>query len=280
MRDPITVYSAADDERISLASAVTALAKQIARRRYHINQLFIREFASAYQLTRFGVVWNYVLPIVPISVWVLLSALRMFPSFEGVSSVVQVTMGVTLWYLFAGFLMTPIATVESRIREGAKSEMPLIGYVIAGFAQLLFDTLVRVAATAAVFAYFHGTPAVGALLAPFVVAAGFIFFSGVGLILAVFNLAYRDIAKIVGVLLQYGMLLSGIVFPIDEIPVLSNFVAFNPFYVFVDSIRTLMTSGEARHPIALAAFICIGALLFLFACRFFYASERRLKGFA
>jgi ABC-type polysaccharide/polyol phosphate export permease len=280
MRDPVTVYSAAEDERISFASALSGLARQIARRRYHINQLFIREFASAYQLTRFGVVWNYILPIVPISVWVLLSALRMFPSFEGVSSVVNVTMGVTLWYLFAGFLMTPITTVESRIREGAKSEMPLIGYVIAGFAQLLFDTLVRVAATAAVFAYFHGAPSIGGLAAPFVVAAGFIFFSGIGLILAVFNLAYRDIVKIVGVLLQYGMLLSGIVFPIDEIPVLSDLVAFNPFYVFVDSIRTLMTSGDMRHPIALAAFSFAGALLFIFACRFFHASERRLKGFA
>lgn len=280
MGEAITVYSAAEDKQISHVAALRTLAREVGRHRWHISQLFLRDFAGAYQLTRFGVVWNYILPIVPISVWVLLSAFRMFPSFEGVSSVVHVTMGVTLWFLYAGFMMTPITTVEGKIREGAKSEMPLIGFVIAGFAQLVFDTLVRTLATAAVFAYFQGAPSVGVIAAPVIVAAGFLFFAGVGMTLAIFNLAYRDIVKIVGVILSYGMLLSGVVFPIDQVPVLSDYVAFNPFYVFVDSVRTVATTGEIRHPAELAGFSLAGVLVFIFACRFFHASEQRLKGFA
>ncbi len=280
MTETITVYAAADDAKISFGGALRSLAGQIVQHRWHIGQLFIREFANAYQLTRFGVIWNYILPIVPITVWVLLSALRMFPSFEGVSSVVHVTMGVTLWYLFSGFLMLPITTVENKIREGSKSELPLIGFLIAGFAQLSFDTLVRAVATAGVFAYFQGAPAPGILMAPLVIAAAFMFFTGIGMILAIFNLAYRDVVKVVGVVLQYGMLLSGIVFPIDQIPILSDYVAFNPFYVFVDSIRTLATSGAIKHPVELATFSALGAAIFVFACRFFLMSEKRLKGFA
>lgn len=280
MTEAITVYSAVQDERVTTVAALKALALQIVRHRWHIRQLFIRDFASSYQLTRFGVVWNYLLPIVPITVWVLLSALRMFPSFEGVSSVVHVTMGVTLWFLYSGLVMSPISTVESKIREGTKSEMPLIGFVIAGFAQLFFDTLVRAIATASVFAFFQGASSIAILAAPLVVMAGSLFFTGVGLILAIFNLAYRDIVKIVGMLLQYGMLLSGVVFPIDEIPVLSDYVALNPFYVFVESVRTLSVSGTLQHPVALAGFSFAGILIFAFACRFFCASEKRLKGFA
>lgn len=280
MSEPVTVYSSGDAQRTGFATALAALAGQVRRNHWHIGQLFIRDFSNSYQLTRFGVVWNYVLPIVPITVWVLLSGLRMFPSFDGVSSVVWVTMGVTLWFLFSGFLMLPISTVESKIREGTKSEMPLIGFVIVGFAQLFFDTLVRVIATAGVFIFFQGLPHVGALLTPFIVLSAFMFFTGIGLILAVFNLAYRDIIKVVGMVLQYGMLLSGIVFPIADVPFLSDYVAFNPFFVFVDSIRTLFVQGTIKHPVELAVFCASGVIIFVFACRFFYISEKRLKGFA
>lgn len=280
MNEAVTVYSARDAQKVGIFAAMRALAGQFRDHRWHIGQLFIRDFSNSYQLTRFGVIWNYILPIVPITVWVLLSGLRMFPSFDGVSSVVWVTMGVTLWFLFSGFLMVPISTVESKIREGTKSELPLVGFVIAGFAQLLFDTLVRVIATACVFAFFQGAPHLAALAAPLIVVAAFLFFSGIGMILAVFNLAYRDIVKVVGMVLQYGMLLSGIVFPITEVPILSDYVAFNPFFVFVDSIRTLFVKGTLAHPIALAAFSAAGVLIFALACRFFYVSEKRLKGFA
>jgi len=280
MSESVTIYSSGDAQKATFTGALAALAGQVARNRWHIGQLFARDFANSYQLTRFGVVWNYLLPVVPITVWVLLSGLRMFPSFEGVSSVVWVTMGVTLWFLFSGFLMLPITTVESKIREGSKSEMPLIGFVIVGFAQLFFDTLVRLVAAAAVFAVFQGIPHAAALAAPFVALSAFLFFAGVGLILAVFNLAYRDIAKIVGMILQYGMLLSGIVFPIAEVPFLSDYVAFNPFFVFVDSIRTLFVNGTISHPVELAIFSAAGAFIFIFACRFFYVSEKRLNGFA
>lgn len=280
MSETVTIYSARDAQRIGFVAALRALVGQVRDHRWHIGQLFIRDFSNSYQLTRFGVVWNYILPIVPITVWVLLSGLRMFPAFDGVSSVVWVTMGVTLWFFFSGFLMLPITTVESKIREGTKSELPLVGFVIVGFAQLFFDTLVRVVATAAVFGFFQGLPHMAALAAPLVILAAFLFFAGTGLILAVFNLAYRDIAKVVGMVLQYGMLLSGIVFPITEVPFLSDYVALNPFFVFVDSIRTLFVTGTLAHPVELAAFSAIGVVIFIFACRFFHVSEKRLKGFA
>ncbi|MCA8890147.1 MAG: ABC transporter permease [Parvularculaceae bacterium] len=276
----MTIYAAAKRERISLFGAVGALKKQISTHRWHISQMFARDFKGSYQMTRFGVVWNYILPMVPITVWVLLSGLRMFPTFDGVSSVAYVTMGVTLWFLFSGFVTVPIGTIESKIREGAKSELPMIGFVIAGFAQLLFDTLVRAAAASAVFVFFQGAPKWPFIAAPVIILFAFLFFGGLGMILAIFNLAYRDINKVVTMLLQYGMLLSAIVFSIDRIPILGEFSPFNPFFVFVDSIRTLAVFGELRHPTSLAGFSIAGVIFFLFACKLFYVSEQRLKGFA
>jgi lipopolysaccharide transport system permease protein len=280
MGEKLTVYSARWNPRASTLEAVRALAGEIWSHRWHIQQMFWRDFSSAYRLTRFGAVWNYILPLVPISVWVMLNGLRFFPVMEGVKSVVYVTIGVTFWFLFAGFLNLPITTVENRIKEVSRSQMPLIGVVVASFAGLSFDTLVRLSGVVLVFALFHGAPHWQVVIAPIVVIFAALFFVGLGLLLAVFNLAYRDIGKLVSIALSYGMLLSSIVFPLDHIPLLAKISLFNPFYVFVDSVRTLAVFGEIRHPTALFAFSYLGIMLFLFSCRIIYVSQPRLRGFA
>ncbi|MEL6371093.1 MAG: ABC transporter permease [Pseudomonadota bacterium] len=280
MGEKVTVYSAKWDPHISTFATVRALFKEIRDHRWHIAQLFRRDFFANSRLTRFGSVWNYILPLVPLTVWVLLNALRLFPGFNGVSSVVYVTLGITFWFLFAGFVSVPIGTIESRIKEVARSQMPLVGMIIAGFATLSFDTLVRIVGTAIVFAIFHGLPDWKIILVPIVVFFGTLFFSGLGLTLGVFNLAYRDIGKLVTIALQYGILLSSIIFPLDQIEFLGKISLFNPFYVFIDAIRTLTVFGEIRHPVPLAVFSGLGVLIFLFSCRLLYISQSRLKGFA
>ncbi|MEO1241792.1 MAG: ABC transporter permease [Pseudomonadota bacterium] len=278
MTERITIYSSSTD-RLSYAGSLQRLIQQIRTHHWHISQMFNQNFTNAYRFTRFGAVWNYILPMVPITVWVLLNGLRLFPSFGDVSSVVYVTLGITLWFLFAGCVTLPINTVESKVGDAARSELPLITFVIASFAQLSFDTLVRLVATIIVFALFHGLPAITVFLTPLIAVFALIFFCGVGLLLAVFNLAYRDINKITTMLLQYGMLLSAIVFPVSRIPMLAEASIFNPFFIFVDSIRTLTVFGEIRHPVPLATFSILGILISVLACRLFFASEQRIKGF-
>ncbi len=281
MSEAFIVYSAsaaADGRQASSINALRALYQQIVQHRWQIRQMFRQDFMRSFQFTRFGSVWNYILPLVPITVWVMLNALRFFPSFAGVSSVVYVTMGVTLWFLFAGLVSTPISVIESRLKDVVRSKIPIIGLVIASLAKLSFDTLVRLAGAAAVFVIFHGAPHWLAIAALFVAVLGVLFFSAVGLILAVFNLAFRDINKIVTIALSYGIMLSSVIFPLDRIEFLAKASLFNPFYIFIDSIRTLTVFGEVRHPAALVVFSLAGLFMFAFAARVIRRAEARLKG--
>ena len=266
--------------RFTTLGAVKQMANDIWQYRWHIGQMFHRDFSGNYRLTRFGVIWNFILPLVPVTVWVMLNSLRFFPSFNGVSSVVYVTMGITLWFFFAGFVRLPIVTVESKIKQVSVSGLPLIGVIISSFAGLTFDTLVRLAGTVLVFLIFQGAPDWRIIFVPVIAIFALMLFSGMGLIFAVANLAYRDISKVVTIALQYGMLLSSVLFPLDSIAFLAKISLFNPFYIFIDAIRTLVVFGELHHPVALFAFCYLSIIVFLFACRLFHASERRIKGFA
>jgi len=279
MSEKYVVYSAKPVKAGSITSLKNLWAN-LNQYQWHISQMFHQDFVSAYRLTRFGAIWNYILPLVPLTVWVLLNTLRFFPSFDGVSSVVYVTIGVTLWFLFAGLVSTPITTIESRIKDSAKSRIPIVGIVVANLARLSFDTLVRIAGTALIFGLFQGAPHWMIIFVPFVAFFAFFFFSGLGLMLAIFNLAFRDINKIVPILLQYGIMLSSVIFPLDSIKVLAQVSLFNPFYVFIDTIRTLIVFGEINHPVPLAGFSVIGIIMFVFACRLIEETEPRLRGWA
>ncbi len=278
MPEAYVVNSASADGGGSSINALRALYRQIVQHRWQIRQMFRQDFKASFQFTRFGAIWNYIIPLVPLTVWVLLNALRFFPSFSGVSSVVYVTMGVTLWFLCAGLVSTPISVIEARFRDLARAKIPMIGLVIASFAKLSFDTLVRMAGVAAVFIMFHGPPHWLVVVTPVIGALAMIFFSAIGLVLAILNLAFRDINKIVTITLQYGIMLSSVIFPLDSVKFLATASLFNPFYVFIDAIRSLTVFGEVRHPVPLAVFSVAGLFLFAFAARLILRAEARLKG--
>lgn len=246
--------------------------------RWQIIQTFKRDFANQSNLTRAGAFWNYVLPIVPLGAYVLLMAMRLFPSFGAVNGVVYITYGTTLWFLFSGFLRAPISLVEGQFSSLAKTNTPVVAATVASVSTLMFETIVRLVVVLAVFAIFQGMPSWRIVFTPFLMFAGSLFFFSVGLFLALFNLAYRDIAKIVSIVLAYGIFFSGVIFPMGDGPVVSRLLSFNPFYVFIENIRGLSVGADVSYPYSLAVFCALSFISFLVAVRLTYRAELRLRG--
>ncbi len=275
-----TVRSPYQRQGIGVFAALAALWREIVTFRWHIGVSFAKGFAAQSQLTRLGVIWNYVLPLVPITVYSALMALRLFPSFGSVSGLVYIAIGVTLWFYFTGLVRGPMDTVAGQIRSISKSGIPLSGSIVAGFAQLAFETAVRLAAVVIVFALLQGVPAWQLALVPIPIFFGTLLFLGAGLMLSMLNVVYRDISKLVVIALQYGIFLSGVIFPIDQVPALAAVLQANPFFVFIEAVRSLAVLGTLPHPIALAVFSALGVFVFLLGVKVFYMLELRFRGLA
>ena len=127
-----------------MLAAIWHLINEIWSHRSHIRIIFKGRFRAAYSGTGLGIFWNYALPVVPLTVYWFLSVLRVFPNFEGVDGATFITFGVTLWFLFAGCIQIPMQVIQSRNKESMKANFPLSASIVSEFAQLLFDTLVRV----------------------------------------------------------------------------------------------------------------------------------------
>lgn len=264
----------------TIFGALGALFLEIIEYRSHIATLFGSEFNASYRGTALGVAWNFLLPILPISVYVLLVHMRIFPAREGIPAAVYIGFNVTLWFLFTGLINRPIQIVRARNTEMMKTAMPLSAALVSSFARLCFDTLVRCAFVIVLILVLPTHVKLTALAVVPVIAAGSALFLGTGLLLSILNVTYPDVERIVTIVLQYGIFLSGVIFPISAMPPLRFLEVANPFAVFIHSARDAAFAGTFTHPLPLAVWTLAGGALLLLSARFFYVMEYRIRGLA
>lgn len=267
------IYNPTTRAKVGVFTALFGLIAQARRFKWQIGVNFRRDFQLLYKQTGLGLFWAFALPIVPITLYTMLAKFRFLPQADGMDPAVYITAGVTLWYLYAGAITEPLNAVASKGGIAVRTEYPLIGTVLASFAQLVFDTFVRMGAVAVVFAITKTIPPWMALLSPFMAVAFLPLFFGAGLIFSIANSTFADVGKVTGVLLSYGIFVSAVIFPIPE-----QFIIWNPFALALDSVRDLLVFGTINHPVAISVLMGIGIVVLLMGCRLFYVMEYRVKG--
>lgn len=267
------------DDRLNegVITAVRHIVRELVQHRDHISTAFRQDFRTLYQGTFFGVAWNVLLPLTPVMLYALLALRGVLPGFEGVNPASYVALGATIWFLLAGCIQQPLQTVRSRNTEVMKTALPLSAMVISGFAQILFDTLVRMAFVAVVILITSTKLTWSAVLLPVVLVPAILFFFGIGLILAMANVIYADVGRVTMIVLQYGIFLSGVIFPVSSLP-FSEILAWNPAYIFIEEARVLFFRGLPENAWLLGIYAILGAAVFLLGCRIFYLMEYRVRG--
>lgn len=258
--------------------AIHHLLSEIWRSRNHIRIIFKENFRTSYAGTGLGALWNYILPLVPLTIYWFLARFRAFPSFQGVDGAVFVTYGVTLWFVFAGFIQVPIQVVQSRQKDSMKTAFPLIAAIMAGFANLIFETSVRLALVAIVSLATQSWPNWKIAFLPLALAPAFSLFGGLGLLLSLLNVIYKDVSRVTTIILQYGIFVSGVLFPLTGIGLLSFLNQFNPFYVFIEASRILAFQGGFLLTPSYILMSFASLFIFVKSLRMFYIMEYKIRG--
>lgn len=258
-------------------SALAAMIAEIVQYRSHIGTIFGADFKSTYRGTLLGVFWNFALPLVPISVYILLVSLKVFPRFEGLNAAVYISFNVTMWMLLTGMITRPIQVVRSRTQEAMKTSIPLTAAITSSFAQLCFDAVLRLVLVAVLVAAFGPVPNVHLPYLFLSLLTGLVFCLSLGLILSIFNMIYPDVERLTNIILQYGIFVSGVIFPINTLGPLAIIENYNPFNVFIKSARDFLFFGAHADTMTLLVWTGIAGVLALLAARFFYIMEHRIR---
>jgi lipopolysaccharide transport system permease protein len=101
---------------------------------------------------------------------------------------------------------------------------------------------------------------------------------GFGVLLALAGLVLPDLNNLMTVVLRYAMFLSCVIFPLPSTPVFLAIQNYNPFAIFINNFRALISLGEFHSLVPLVVVSIISFIVFLFAMRLLYVVEPRLKG--
>lgn len=261
----------------SVFHALRALSKEVINFRSHISTIFMGDFKASYSGTVLGVLWNIILPLVPITVYILLVNLKVFPRYDGLEPSVYIAYNVTLWMLFTGLITWPIQVVRSKNQNTMKTSMPMSVAIASSFAQLSFDTLVRLVLVGVLVIAFSQWLSPHIFIFALAFFTGMIFCLGIGLFLSIMNVIYPDIDRVVNIVLQYGLFLSGVIFPVSTLGPLSVLEYINPFNVFIAATRDSLFFGSYPRTDVLFWWAGVAVVILLVALRFFYIMEHRIR---
>ena len=273
---PEKVYTPDAGRRQGLRIWVEMVRELLASREL-IVRLIQRDVAVRYRQSVLGYIWAVVPPIVTVTVFAFLVSQRALPIGATVLPYpVYALLGMTLWGLFAGCLSACTASLVSAGSLVTKISFPKEAIVISAVGQPLFDFGVRLLPLIGVFIWYGVAPAWQSVFILLLVPAVVLMAAGLGFLLAIANLAVRDVANVVGMFMTFGMFFAPVLYPP---PVRWPFFLvniLNPFSPLLAATHDLLAQGRVNQPALLVMSVLFSLLVFLVGWRVFHLTMPRV----
>lgn len=233
-----------------------------------------REFASRYRNSMLGATWLLLQPLAQILVYTLIFANVMRARLAGVDT----TFGYSI-FLCAGVLTWGLFTeIVGRCQNMFIDNANLLKKL--SFPRIALPVIVVLSACVGfgiIFGLFSGFLVVSGnfpgwtylAVAP-VLLVQIMFALGLGMIIGVLNVFFRDVGQLFGIVLQFWFWLTPIVYPLSTLPAWAQkLVTLNPMTAIILAYQGILVRGELpqwQHiasVFALSLLLCIlGLLLF------------------
>ncbi|XKM08011.1 ABC transporter permease [Massilia atriviolacea] len=233
-----------------------------------------REFQSKYRNSLFGAVWTVLNPLAMITVYTVIFSEVMGSRLQGVDSTfaysIYLCAGALTWGLFAEITTRAQTVFIENANLIKKLQFPRICLPII----VVLNACVNFAIIFGLFTLFlawSGTfPGPVYLLLFPVLALQILFSIGLGMVLGVLNVFFRDVGQFFSILLQFWFWFTPIVYPATALPKpIRELLVFNPMASVIAAYQTILVHGRAPDwaamlPILVLTVLCclMGLLLF------------------
>lgn len=243
--------------------------------------LFVRrDFIAFYKQTILGPVWFFIRPIVATAVYFFIFGEVANLSTDGLPPVLFYLSGLMLW----GFFNDTVSNCSNVLIVNApmfgKVYFPRLVVPISVVISALLRLGVQLLLLFVVFGFYFFTTddyslRQSLLLIPFVILVVSMQAVGLGLFVAALATKYRDFSMLLGYLLQLGMFLAPVVFPLSSISgKFKIIVSLNPMTFPIELFRFIFF-GTGEFSISnIIYMIAITGLIFLFGVTAFNKYEK------
>ncbi|MDX1523439.1 MAG: ABC transporter permease [Anaerolineae bacterium] len=214
------------------------------RGRYLAYRLFIKEVRATYSQSRFGLLWDFIEPIVLAAVFVVLRRGNVINTGDiSIPYPVFVVFGLMLWQTFTEAITQPLSIMQRSKTLLTQVKVPPEALLLSIVYTILVNSIFRVLVMLGIAWAFGTISAIGVIkflvLYPSVILVGMAF----GVFFAPFNVVYGDIGRAVTIALRPLLYASPIIFFAPGIKILAYFNAVNPIAIVVENLRSVATQN-------------------------------------
>lgn len=213
-----------------------------------IGELVSRDLKLKYRRSFLGYVWSVLNPLLIMLVLTVVFSTMFSKNIENYP--VYLLCGRTLYDFLKASTNNALKSVTGNAQLLKKTYVPKYIFTLAKVTSCMVDMVLSFGALAIVMiitgAKFYWT----ILLFPLVVLQIYIFCCGLGFLLAMMNVFFRDIQYIYQAVMTAWLYLTPIIYPLERLPEKVQFVvkAFNPLYYYVAQFRDLVYYGRFPGP--------------------------------
>lgn len=206
-----------------------------------------RDTKVKYKQTYIGVAWAIFQPFITMVIFsVIFGKFGKVPS-DGIPYPIFVYGGLLFWVLFNGGLTSAANSFVNNERIISKIYFPRIILPASAILTNIIDFLFSIIIFAGMLIFYHYTPGLtGLLLAPVLVLLTVFSAFGMGLLIASFNVKFRDIRYVLPFFIQILMFVTPVIYPVSIFPDKYRLLlGLNPMSGIIDTARaTLLGTGS------------------------------------
>jgi lipopolysaccharide transport system permease protein len=234
-----------------------------------------RDVTIRYRQTVLGGLWALLQPLAATLIFTAFFHRLGGSTSDGPPYALFVFVGLVPWLFFANAVTAAGASLVGNPQLVSKIYFPRLLIPLSAIAALLVDLALNLVGTAALMLYFRRWPAALVWLPPVLVAT-VLAAVGLALIVAALNAHYRDVKYALPFLVQMGLFVTPVIYPLHEVP--SRFqlvIALNPMTAPVEGFRHALLGTSPRAD-AVAISVAVGGLLLVAGLYVFRRMEHRL----
>jgi lipopolysaccharide transport system permease protein len=221
-----------------------------------------KEMKAKYKVASLGYIWSLAQPLASVMIFYFVFKIVVHINIENYP--LFLIIGLFAWQWFAVAVNNSLTSLVYNASVIKKINFPreLIPISIVAVEMLHFIMTVPVLLSAM---FFCGVkPHVNAIfLFPFVLLLQFLFTVAVCLFVSAVNLFFRDLERLVAVLMMLLFYLTPVVYVLDMVPVeLKHYVLLNPMAIIVTTWRDILLNGTLKwSELGLAGVLSCGLVL-------------------
>lgn len=240
------------------AWGITAAGPELLRYRQLLLSLTWRDLRVRYKQSVLGIGWAVLLPLSMMLVFTFV-----FTRAIDATAILQVDMpyalfayiGLVPWTFFSMSLSSCVNSLVANRNLVTKVYFPREVFPLSCVASSFVDFCIAMTVLVGLMAYFHlsgkwpFTPHWSLLFLPVVVLVQIMLTIGIGMLLAMANLFYRDVRQVFSVVIQLWMFISAVVIPVPrDGSLLARALAVNPLVPIIGAYRDCVVHGRWPEP--------------------------------